>query len=143
METKVLLRRDDQNLLAELADCDCLLLGYQVDTPREIIDAAPGLKYIGILATAFGTVDLEYAASKNIPVTNLGGYSNESVAEFSIAILLWKMRNIQEGLKRAADNNFDETGMRARELRGSEVGVIGLGSIGGEWQRSRLDLART
>jgi lactate dehydrogenase-like 2-hydroxyacid dehydrogenase len=129
-ETKVLMRRDDPNLLLELADCDCLLLGYQVDVQKDIIDAAPGLKYIGVLATAYGTIDIEYAASKDIAVSNLAGYSNESVAEFTIAILLWQMRSIQQGIELAARGTFDESGVKARELRGSQFGVIGMGSIG-------------
>jgi lactate dehydrogenase-like 2-hydroxyacid dehydrogenase len=90
----------------------------------------PNLKYIGVLATAYGTIDIEYAASKGIPVSNLGGYSNESVAEFTLAALLTSMRNVIEGLRRAQRNEFDESGIRARELRGSQFGVVGLGSIG-------------
>ena len=130
VENRVLIQRDDPNLISELQDCDCLLLGYQVDTPKEILDAAPNLKYVGVLATAYGTIDIEYAASKGIPVSNLGGYSNESVAEFTLAALLTSIRNITEGLRRAQRNEFDESGIRARELRGSQFGVVGLGSIG-------------
>ncbi|TAL14413.1 hypothetical protein EPN95_03070 [Patescibacteria group bacterium] len=130
VETKVLLSRDDPNLQAELSDCDCLLLGFQVDTQKDIIDAAPNLKYIGVLATAYGTIDLPYAVSKNILVTNLAGYSTEAVAEFTLAILLYQMRNIEEGIKRGKAGSFDESGIRARELKNSQFGVVGLGSIG-------------
>lgn len=131
IESKVSLSRDDPNLMAELKDCDCLLLGFQVDVGKEIFDAAPNLKIINILATAYGTVDLDIAAQRNIPVCNLAGYSTESVAEFTIAAFLYQMRNIEEGLKRARSGNYDFAGITARELKGSEFGVIGLGSIGG------------
>src|SRR4051812_39885816 len=106
VEHKVLLKRDDPKLKDELKDCDCLLLGFQVPTGEDIFAAAPDLKMVNILATAYGTVDLEAARKRNIPVCNLGGYSTESVAEFIIAAILHEIRNLEEGLKRARSGNY-------------------------------------
>jgi lactate dehydrogenase-like 2-hydroxyacid dehydrogenase len=130
-EQKVFLNRDDTNLMTELKDCDVLCLGFQVPTDKDIFDAAPNLKLINILATAYGTVNLDEAAKRNIPVCNLAGYSTEAVAEFTIAILLYQIRQLEEGVKRGKAGNYDFEGMSARELKGSNFGVIGLGSIGG------------
>jgi lactate dehydrogenase-like 2-hydroxyacid dehydrogenase len=130
VEKRVSLKRDDVNLISELQDCDCLLLGFQVPIEKDILDAAPNLKLVNILATAYGTVDLKAAAERNIPVCNLGGYSTESVAEFTIAAILHHIRNLEEGLKRARSGNYDFTGIRAQELKKSEFGVVGLGRIG-------------
>jgi lactate dehydrogenase-like 2-hydroxyacid dehydrogenase len=101
VEQKVSLDRDDPKLKEELKDCDCLLLGFQVPIGKDILDAAPNLKFINILATAYGTVDLAAAAERGIPVSNLAGYSSESVAEFVIAAILYQIRNIKEGLRRS------------------------------------------
>ena len=130
IEQRVSLKRDDPSLLSELKDCDCLLLGFQVPIEKDILDAAPNLKLINILATAYGTVDLKAAAERNIPVCNLGGYSTESVAEFVIAAILHEIRSMEEGLKRARSGDYSFVGIRARELKGSNFGVIGLGHIG-------------
>ena len=130
VEKKVSLTIDDPRLNEELKDCDCLLLGFQVPVGEDMLATAPNLKYIGILATAYGTVDLAAAAKRNIPVCNLGGYSTESVAEFVIAAILHEIRNIKEGLKRAESGNYSFEGIRARELKNSTFGVIGLGNIG-------------
>jgi glycerate dehydrogenase len=130
VERRVLIKRDDPSLLDELRDCDCLLLGFQVPTGKDIIDAAPNLRFIGIMATAYGTVDLEAATARNIAVCNLAGYSTESVAEFTIAAIMHEIRGLEEGLKRAREGNYDESGIRARDLKGSSFGVIGLGNIG-------------
>ncbi len=130
VEKRISLAADDPKLKDELKDCDCLLVGFQVPVGEEILSAAPNLKYIGILATAYGTVDIAAAAKRNIPVCNLGGYSTESVAEFVIAATLHEMRGLKEGLRRAESGNYSFEGMRARELKGSEFGVIGLGNIG-------------
>jgi lactate dehydrogenase-like 2-hydroxyacid dehydrogenase len=130
-EQKVLISRDDANLMTELKDCDVLCLGLQVPTGKDIFDAAPNLKLINILATAYGTVDLGEAAKRSIPVCNLAGYSTEAVAEFTIAILLYQIRQLEEGVRRGKEGNYDFDGMSARELKGSNFGVIGLGGIGG------------
>ncbi|MFA5987656.1 MAG: NAD(P)-dependent oxidoreductase [Candidatus Paceibacterota bacterium] len=133
VEEKVLLAPDDPKIKNELKNCDCLLLGFQVTIGKDILDAAPNLKYIGVLATAYGTIDLAAAAKRGIPVCNLGGYSTESVAEFTIAAILHEIRDIKEGLKRAQAGNYGFEGIkgiRARELKNSNFGVIGLGNFG-------------
>ncbi len=131
IEKRVSISRDDPKLMSELKDCDCLLLGFQVPIDKDIFEAAPNLKLINILATAYGTVNLEAAAERGIPVCNLAGYSTEAVAEFTIAAILYQIRQIEEGRKRGLSGNYDFDGMSARELKGSSFGVIGLGNIGG------------
>ncbi len=131
VEKRVSLTIDNPKLKDELKDCDCLLLGFQVPVGEDILAATPNLKYVGILATAYGAVDLTAAAKRNIPVCNLGGYSTESVAEFVITAILHEIRNLEEGLKRAQSGNYSFDGIRARELKNSNFGVIGLGNIGG------------
>lgn len=131
VEKKVSLSLDDPKLKDELHDCDCLLLGFQVPVDAAFLNLAPNLKYIGVLATAYGTVDIKAAAKRNIPVCNLGGYSTESVAEFAITAILHEIRDIKEGLKRSESGNYSFDGIRARELKNSNFGVIGLGNIGG------------
>lgn len=130
VERRILISRDDPRLFDELKDADCLLLGFQVPVGKDVLDAAPDLKFIGIMATAYGTVDLEAAAARDIPVCNLAGYSTESVAEFTIAAIMHEIRGLEEGLRRAREGKFDESGIRARDLKGSSFGVIGLGNIG-------------
>lgn len=130
IEKRVSLNRKDPDFFKEIRDADCLLIGFQIDIGKDVIDAAPKLKYIGILATAYGTVDFEYANSKGIVVSNLAGYSTESVAEFTITVLLWHIRQLQEGVKRAKVGNYSFENMSARELKNSQFGIVGLGSIG-------------
>lgn len=130
VETRVSIGSDDPRLLEELKDADVLLLGFGVAIGKELLDAAPNLKFINILATAYGSVDLTAAAARNIPVCNLGGYSTEAVAEFTIAAILQELRGLAEGAQRASAGNYDFTGIKARELKDSNFGVIGLGNIG-------------
>ncbi|HVW23060.1 MAG TPA: 2-hydroxyacid dehydrogenase [Candidatus Saccharimonadales bacterium] len=157
VESRIFIKRDDPNLTAELKDADCLMLGFQVPTDKDIFDAAPNLKLVSILATAYGTVNLDIAKQRGIPVCNLAGYSTEAVAEFTIAILLHQIRQFEEGLARGKAGNYDFAGLSARELKNSQFGVVGLGNIGNRvaelaagfganvsyWSRSKKDVPFT
>ena len=127
---RVSLPKDDPKILKELKDTECLLVSFGLVVDKNMINAAPNLKYIGVLATAFGKIDIDYAKKKKVVVCNLAGYSTESVAEFSIAAILETIRGLEEGKKRARSGKYDETGILAWEVKDKIFGVIGLGSIG-------------
>jgi len=122
--------KDSSEIKQQLKDTDCLLVNFGVKVDREDIDSAPNLKYIGILATAYSKVDVQYAKTKGIIISNLPGYSTESVAEFTIAAILEKCRDLERGKRQGREGNYSETGFTAIELRGRNFGVIGMGSIG-------------
>ncbi len=131
VEEKVFVTKADLPNSKELANTDCLLLGFQIPVDKAVIDAAPNLKFINVLATAYGTVDIDYAKSKGIPVSNLAGYSTESVAEFAITVLLEQIRELEKGKKAGRAGNFSFMGYTVKELKNSNFTIIGLGNIGG------------
>lgn len=111
------------------AGADCLFSRFnKVD--KSLIDSLPNLKYIGLLATGTGTVDLEYAKSKKIVVSNVPGYCTESVAEYVFGLILEKLRDLSRAKQVAACGDFTGDGFSATEIRGKKFGVIGLGKIG-------------
>lgn len=113
-----------------LADADCLLVNFGVEVDREDINNAPSLKYIGVLATAYGKVDIDYARNKGIAVCNIPGYSTESVAEFVFAVILEHIRHLEEGKLRGRSRHYAESGISAAEIKDKVFGVLGLGRIG-------------
>ncbi len=127
----VFLPKDSPKIISELKDTDCLLVSFGLSVTKQMIDAAPNLKYIGVLATAFGKIDVSHAKKKKVIVSNLAGYSTESVAEFVIATILEAIRGLEEGKRRGRSGNYSEMGIPAFELKNKTFGVIGLGSIGG------------
>lgn len=126
----VSLPKDSPEILTELPDTDCLLVGFATPVTKEHIDAAPNLKYIGTLAVAYHKIDADYAKQKGIPVTNIAGYCTDSVAEFIIGAILDQIRQLEEGKNRARAKNYDFAGMSAFEIKGKIFGVFGLGNIG-------------
>lgn len=103
---------------------------------KYIIESCPNLKYIGVLATGYNTVDISFAKEKNISVCNVGGYSTSSVAQLTIALLLEIVNNV--GLHSNAVHNgewcnseyFSFCKSPIVELQGKTLGIIGFGEIG-------------
>ena len=111
-------------------DVDCLFSRFnKVD--KELIDSLPDLRYVGLLATGTGTVDLDYAKKKKIAVSNIPGYATESVGEWVFALILEHLRDLERAKQTARKGDFSGNGFTAAEIKGKKFGVIGLGRIGG------------
>ena len=103
---------------------------------REIIDACPGIRYIAVLATGYNVVDVQYAAGKGIPVSNVPTYGTASVGQFAIALLLEicsRVAHHSEAVhsgrwQSAPDWTFWDYPLI--ELAGKTMGIIGFGKIG-------------
>ena len=89
----VLYDRTPAELTAELTaervrGADAVFLNKAPLRADAIEAAAPRLKYAGILATGYNTIDLEAARKHGITVYNVPGYSTMSVAQQTFALLL-------------------------------------------------------
>lgn len=108
---------------------DCLFSRFnKVD--KTLIDSLPNLRYIGLLATGIGTVNLDYAKKKKITVCNVPGYATESVAEWVFALILEQLRQLGKAKQTAHKGDFSGDGFAATEIRNKKFGVIGFGRIG-------------
>src|SRR3989344_3834066 len=98
------------------------------DRLTDLMETLPNLKGLALDTTSFGWVDLEYCKKRGIPVCNVPGYSRESVAELTIALLLNLSLKILLADRRTQKGKFILEG--GSELKGKTLGIIGLGSIG-------------
>jgi glycerate dehydrogenase len=101
-----------------------------------IMDQLPDLKYIGVLATGTNVIDLEHAGKKGVCVTNIPGYSTDSVVQHILAFILHfsSKVSIHNDAVHQGDwvnsKDFCFTLGTLSELSGSTLGIIGLGTIG-------------
>jgi glycerate dehydrogenase len=84
---KIYDRTPENEIIERSRNADAVIIN-KVNLHREIIHSLPNLKYIGVLATGYNTVDTEAAAERNIPVTNIPIYGTSSVAQMVFALLL-------------------------------------------------------
>ncbi len=121
-----------------------IVLTNKVAVDAALMDATPGLKYIGVLATGTNIVDLEAARARGIVVTNVPGYSTDSVAQLVFALILHfthdvagHARDVQAG-RWAASEDFCFLRQPLVELKGKTLVVVGSGAIGSAVTRIAL-----
>ena len=128
--------RTPPDAVLERARGAAVLLTNKTALPREVIEALPDLRYIGVLATGCNVVDLSAAKARGIPVTNAPGYGTPSVAQHVFALLLeltqhtgHQARTVRDG-RWSASPDFCYWDKPLIELADRTLGIVGYGSIG-------------
>lgn len=133
------LRSDDtpmtqEELAAAIADCDVF-----VPTVTDKIDAAilsnasDRLRLIANFGAGTNHIDVSTAHAKGIPVTNTPGVLTEDTADLAMALILAVSRRLVEGDRRLRAGEFTGWGpthMLGHRVRGSKLGILGMGRIG-------------
>ncbi len=123
------------DILPRIGDASIVLTNKTV-LSRNIINKAPNIKYIGVLATGYNVVDIEAAKEKGIVVTNIPSYGTESVAQFAFALLLEICHHIGHHDKVVHDGKWTNSkdfcfwDFPLIELAGKTLGIVGYGRIG-------------
>ena len=100
------------------------------------MDACKNLKYIGLFATGFNTIDVKYAARKGITVCNAGSYSTSAVAQHTLALILNHYNQIANYHAAVQGGSWDKSELTTLydfptdELYGKTLGIVGYGHIG-------------
>ena len=155
---------DAQTVIDELVTADCLsefgevvsygLLRYE-EVAEAIADAdvvlcnktlldshtlrlAKQLKYIGVFATGYNNIDIDYCRAHGITVCNAGSYSTQSVAQQTFALILAHYNQISAYDRYVKDGRWKRSPTFSpfvyplNELMGKTLGIVGLGAIGQE-----------
>ena len=116
-------------------DADVLVVN-KVLVNRRTISSAENLKLVCVTATGTNNLDKDYLAEHGIAWRNVAGYSTESVAQHTFAILFYLMENlryyddyVKEG-RYINDRIFTHFAKTFHELNGMTWGILGLGAIG-------------
>ena len=86
-----------EDLLARVADKDAVVCMLTDRIDKSVIDAAARLKIAANVAVGYNNVDIPYAKSKGVIVTNTPDVLTESVADFTWALILAITRRLSEG----------------------------------------------
>lgn len=103
---------------------------------KEVFEACPGIKYVGLLATGYNVVDVITAKEKGIPVCNIPTYGTDAVGQFAIALLLEICHHIGSHDKAVHEGRWQNNAdwcfwdYPLIELAGKTMGIIGYGRIG-------------
>ena len=125
-------------------DADVLILN-KVQVNQKTIGEADHLKLVCVTATGTNNLDKEYLDKRGIAWRNVAGYSTESVAQHTFAMLFYLLEklpyydNYVKSEKYVNDVSFTHFAKAFHELSGMTYGIIGLGNIG----RRVADIAKS
>ena len=116
-------------------DADVLILN-KVQVNEQTIGEADHLKLVCVTATGTNNLDKEYLDKRGITWRNVAGYSTESVAQHTFAMLFYLLEklpyydNYVKSEKYVNDVSFTHFAKAFHEVSGMTYGIIGLGNIG-------------
>lgn len=109
----------------------CVSVGHKTRIGNSALRALrrAGVEFVSTRSVGFDHIDVEYAASIGVSVENVF-YSPDSVADYTLMLMLMALRDAKSTLRRADVHDYRLPDVRGRELRDLTVGVIGTGRIG-------------
>jgi D-3-phosphoglycerate dehydrogenase len=127
-------RAPDQ-LAADLADADAIIVRSATKVTAPLIAAAPRLRAIARAGTGVDNVDVGAASARGIVVMNAPGANSVSVAELAVGFLLALARHIPAADAAMKRGQWEKKKFLGEELRDKTLGLAGLGRIGQEVAR--------
>ena len=126
---------EDEVIIERIGDAE-IVFTNKCPLRKAVLDACPKLRYISVLATGYNVVDVNYAAEKGIPVSNVPTYGTASVGQFAIALLLEICQHVAHHSEAVHAGRWETNpdwcfwDYPLIELAGKTMGVIGFGKIG-------------
>ncbi|XP_077504896.1 glyoxylate reductase/hydroxypyruvate reductase-like isoform X1 [Amblyomma americanum] len=123
-------------LLQKIAGKDALFCLVTEKVDSELLDAAgSSLKVVGTMSVGYDHIDISQCTKRRVAVGNTPHVLTDATAELGIALLLATARRLFEahqaiGSGEWAKQAWSPTWMCGSEIRGSTVGIVGMGNIG-------------
>ncbi|XP_032157924.1 D-3-phosphoglycerate dehydrogenase [Mustela erminea] len=121
-----------EELIAELQDCEGLIVRSATKVTADVINAAEKLQVVGRAGTGVDNVDLEAATRKGVLVMNTPNGNSLSAAELTCGMIMCLARQIPQATASMKDGKWERKKFMGTELNGKILGILGLGRIGRE-----------
>lgn len=114
----------------EIADISILSPFIYSQLDEKTINSIKSLKYISTRSTGFDHIDLKTCREKDILVSNVPNYGENTVAEHAFSLILALSRKIVQSVEKTKKEDFSLDDLRGFDLKGKTIGVVGAGNIG-------------
>lgn len=118
-----------------IKDANVIILN-KAPVNEQTIGGAKNLKLVCVTATGTNNLDKEYLAKRKIAWRNVAGYSTESVAQHTFALLFYLLEKLSyydayvKEERYVNDTIFTHFAEHFNQICGKTWGIIGLGNIG-------------
>lgn len=124
-----------EEVAEQIADADVVVCNKTL-MDAHTLRLAKKLRYIGLFATGYNNIDIDYCRANGIAVCNAGSYSTNAVAQHTFALILEAFNRtsqynqyVHDGLWKRSPT-FSPFVYPLNELAGKTLGIVGLGAIG-------------
>jgi glyoxylate reductase len=128
-----------EEILALAPGASAFVADPSVPVDAELLEACgEGLRVVANFAVGYDNVDLEACRERKVVVTNTPDVLTEATAELALALTLAaarRMSDAERDLRAGRWRGWDPAAYRGIEIRGSTVGVVGMGRIGHRYAR--------
>ena len=117
----------ENELVKFLATADKAIVGIEI-IDKDILDQLPKLKLISKYGVGLNNLDLDECKKRNIQIKFQPGSNKQSVAEFTLLLMLNSLRQVHNNKTEIIEGNWTQA--KGQELKGKKIGIIGFGNIG-------------
>jgi lactate dehydrogenase-like 2-hydroxyacid dehydrogenase len=116
--------KDDAEIIHRIGDADAVLLSYTSRIEKNVLDACPDIRYIGMCCSLYSeasaNVDIRTARARNITVCGIRDYGDQGVIEYITSELIRYLHGF-------GDKQWQDLPVELTDLK---VGIVGLGTSG-------------
>jgi D-3-phosphoglycerate dehydrogenase/C-terminal binding protein len=123
----------EEDLVGRIEEADAIMMYHTFRLTRRTIERLRHCKIIVRCGVGVDNIEHDFAGQRGIPVANVPDYGTEDVADTAIGMMLALARGIHpmNSSLRAGRGPWSYTQVvPPRRLRGSTIGIVGLGRIG-------------
>ena len=120
----------DKDLANHIKDCEIVVIRSATKLTKEVLDKAEQLKIIARCGVGIDNVDLDFAKSKNIFVTNAPSANLISVVELTVALIISASRKLSLADSHLKNGEWNRSEFLGYELYGKTLGIVGFGKAG-------------
>ena len=120
----------EKDLTDHIKDSEIVVIRSATKLTKEVLDNAKKLKIIARCGVGVDNVDLEFAKSKNIFVTNSPSANLISVVELTVALIISASRKLSLADAHLKNGEWNRSEFLGYELYGKTLGIVGFGKAG-------------